>query len=167
MSRIQLEPRPPRLRPASNTSFHHPPNEPQLTQNQKKEKTKAESLKVRAKCLAVIYEKIVSSSSYLLHACWLVFTVHQKLTLRSGGVGSLSTIRAFVPFSVIPIAVSLERSSSPNLIFVHHQGSKYTEEVGSRGLSQWSLELVRFRAHGREGLLRQTHRFGCALSTGR
>ena len=31
---IQLEPRP-RLRPASNTSFHHPPNEHQLTQNQK------------------------------------------------------------------------------------------------------------------------------------
>ena len=55
----QLEARP-RLRPASNTSFHHPPNKHRLTQNQKtpqkNEKPMAESLKVKAKSL--VCEKI-------------------------------------------------------------------------------------------------------------
>ena len=94
----------------------------------------------------------------------LLVYIQENLTLRRGGVGSFKTMRAFVPFSVIPVAVSLQKPSFLCFLLVSHQGSKYAI-VDSTGLSLWSLECGKFVAHGREGLRRQTRRFGCALST--
>ena len=84
----------------------------------RKEKHNVEILKVKAKWKNIDgYDEYPSIS--------LLVYIQANLTLRRGGVGSFKTMRAFVPFSVIPVAVSLQKPSFLCFLLVSHQGSKY------------------------------------------
>ena len=105
---------------ATRVSNTHPPNGPQATQNQKRE-TQRRNLEGQK---SIICKKNIDGYDEYPSISLLVY-IQENLTLRRGGVGSFKTMRAFVPFSVIPVAVSLQKPSFLCFLLVSHQGSKY------------------------------------------
>ena len=144
---------------ATRVSNTHPPNGPQATQNQKRE-TQSRNLEGQK---SIICKKILMAMMNT-HPFLYWFTFKRILPCEEV---ELVPSRQCEPSSLFQSSQLLSVFKNP-LFYVsfwfHTRAVKYAI-VDSTGLSLWSLDFRKFVAHGREGLRRQTRRFGCALST--
>ena len=112
-----------------------------MTQNQKTKERESRKFEVGSEVFIYSIEYLITDRvvKSLLDCCMFFVS---NLTLRSGGVGSFKTIRAFVPFSAITVAVSLERSSSPDFLLTTTRAAEMLLQTPQdRAYSPWSAPI--------------------------